>query len=744
MILFVLMMSMQMIDAQENDILIKSNELSQVVARLNAQENMMILIGNELDQDFQQLNKSLADLLLQGDPKVKEHIVKIVNVDDEAMMAKFIDHAYDDNDKIMIQKAFDDILQGTAGNFAIVDVFDTTITKVTSYSLKLAEGMTVADVAGIELGLMYHKLMNQLQSELSLMAVNGTNEGDKWNFNAQARIQEFTAPVNGDYLLKLWGADGDSDMGAKTYGVNEQSVPHTTGIGGGGGYSQGIVHLEQGQSIYLALGFRNDMSGKRSYNGGGKGLGASYGYRSGGGGAASVYLSEKGNGEISAYQDYQDQIIMIAGGGGGAEDFFAPSWQNYYCNFNACVTSIGGNGGHEPSGGISSGAIGNGGNYQFGIGQDYASYENSSSGGGGGGLYGGSSANDTNLVLRGGTGGGGLSYINEAIVKDGHMENGEPVNYQWVGDAYGYDDGENAKACIELYEIDKYQLTINYLDKYTNEAIHEPYKSMVTLGVNYQVPSPDIDGYGVSDEKQKIIEGIMPDHDVVIDVYYDYASLKIYYQDHESHENLAEAYVVHLKSGTAYEKQSPDIDGYVRFDDDHDIIKGTKSLKEEVYYVYYVPSFEPVKDIVMVNDEIIDQETSDQGVQLKVGDIVTYQIGYANKRGVKIKETIVDELSDSLKYLEDVGDHKPSIEGNKLTWNLELEPQSKGTLSFKAKVKATDAKTIDNWTRKDPFVSYSIAKDSDPKSGEQVGYDQEITYHLKVKNDGQNDTSLVK
>lgn len=717
---------------------IEETEMKDVLERIAHDENMMILIGNELDQDFQQLNKSLDDLVLQSDPQVKEHIVKIVNVDDEAMMTKFIEHAYDENDKQLIQKAFVDILQGSTGNFAIVDVFNATITKVTSYSLKLAEGLTIADVASIELGMMYHELTNQIQPEICLMTVNGVNEGDQWNFNAKARIQEFTAPVNGNYLIKLWGADGDSDMGSKTYGVNEQSVPHTTGIGGGGGYTQGIVHLEQGQTIYLALGFRNDMSGKRSYNGGGKGLGASYGYRSGGGGAASVYLSEQGNGEISAYQNAQDQIIMIAGGGGGAEDFFAPSWQNYYCNFNACITSIGGSGGNNPTGGSSSGGIGSGGNYQFGIGQDYASYENSSSGGGGGGLYGGSSANDVSLVLRGGTGGGGLSYINESIVIDGTMENGDPVNYQWVGDAYGFDDGENAKASIELVAIDKYQLTINYLDKYTDQAIHEPYQEMVTLGSDYQVPSPEIDGYGVSDEDQIIIEGVMPDHDVVIDVYYDYATLKIYYQDHETHEDLKEPYIVHLKSGTEYEKQSPDIDGYVRFDDDHDVIKGIKNLKEEVYYVYYVPAFEPIKDIIMVNDEVIDKETSDQGVQLKAGDIVTYQITYENKRGVEVKKTIEDELSDNLEYVESIKDHDPVITDKKLTWNLEIAPQSSSSVSFKAKVKDTDAKTIDNWARKDPYISYSIVKDSDPRSGEQVGYDQEITYYLKVKNDGQN------
>ena len=713
-------------------------ELSEVNVRIDNGENMMILIGNEQDQDFQQLLDAFTDVLAQSDPQLKEHIVKIVNVDDEAMMTKFIEHAYDDNDKQLIEKAFNDILQGSIGNFAIVDVFNATITKVTSYSLKLAEGLTIADVAGIELGLMYYELTNQIQPEISLMTVNGVNEGDQWNFNAKAQIQEFTAPVNGNYLIKLWGADGDSDMGSKTYGVNEQSVPHTTGIGGGGGYTQGIIHLEQGQTIYLALGFRNDMSGKRSYNGGGKGLGASYGYRSGGGGAASAYLSEQGNGEINAYQNAQDQIIMIAGGGGGAEDFFAPSWQNYYCNFNVCITSIGGSGGSNPTSGTSSGGIGSGGNYQFGIGEDYASYENSSSGGGGGGLYGGRSANNTSLVLRGGTGGGGLSYINEAIVKDGHMTNGESVNYQWVGDAYGFDDGENAKASIELISIDKYQLTINYLDKYTDQAIHETYQEMITLGSDYQVPSPDIDGYGVSDEDQIIIEGVMPDHDVVIDVYYDYATLKIYYLDHETHEDLAEPYIVHLKSGTEYEKQSPDIDGYVRFDGDHDVIKGIKNLKEEIYHVYYVPSFEPIKDIIMVNDEVIDKETSDHGVQLKAGDIVTYQISYENKRGVEVKETIEDELSDSLEYMEYIKDHEPIITDKKLTWNLEIAPQSSGSVSFKAKVKDTDEKTIDNWSRKDPYISYSIVKDSDPRPGEQVGYDQEVTYYLKVKNNGSN------
>lgn len=722
----------------EVEMMISSTSFSEAYQRINSGENMMILMGNKNNQDYQNMLNSFNRILAKGDERLKNHIIMIDSIDDLNLVSSFKEFVYDENDANMLQKVIDDILQGTTGNFVIIDIFEKTITKIISNSNKFADGLTIDDVVKTELGLMHHRLINQPANSISLMAVNGVDEGARWEFFARASLHEFVAPVNGNYLIKLWGADGDSDMGAKSYGFNEQINPHTTGVGGGGGYTEGVVYLQEGQTIYLALGFRNDMSNKRSYNGGGKGFGASYGYRAGGGGAASCYLSEKGKGEIVDYNDYQDQIIMIAGGGGGAEDFYAPSWQNYYCNTNACSTSYGGNGGNEPTGGTSSGAIGIGGGYQFGIGQDYGSYENASSGAGGGGLYGGSAANDTSLVLRGGTGGGGLSYINKDIVMNGHMENGTNVNYHWENDDYGWDDGENAKASIELIEIEKFPLTIHYLDKNTNQSLHEDYIDNISYGYEYAVETPIIEGYSIVDKNQNVIKGIMPKEALEINVYFDYSAVRINYLEKGSDKVLYEQYEERLKTGSFYDIKSPNIEGYELYDDISIKIEGTKSEYDEEYNVYYVSKLKPIKDIIAVNDIPVSKEASNEKIQLKKDDIVTYAISYTNKRKISKSETIEDSLPDSLEYIENSSEPIPtSIKDNSLIWNLEILGESTKTITFKARVK-DGFNSIDNWDRKDPFINFEIIKSSNPSSSSLVGYNQEITYNLRVKNKGVN------
>ena len=86
-------------------------ETQDILARIACNENMMILIGNEQDQDFQQLLDAFTDVLAQSDQNVASHIVKITKIDDEALIKKFIDHAYDENDKQLIMEAFADIFK---------------------------------------------------------------------------------------------------------------------------------------------------------------------------------------------------------------------------------------------------------------------------------------------------------------------------------------------------------------------------------------------------------------------------------------------------------------------------------------------------------------------------------------------------------------------------------------------------------------------------------------------------------
>lgn len=86
-------------------------------------------------------------------------------------------------------------------------------------------------------------------------------------FNYTGNVQSYTAPVSGDYTLEAWGAQGGGTNGGK------------------GGYSEGTIHLEKGQTIYLYVGGQGSQAmqsgfGGNGWNGGGQ---ASYGAYGGGG-----------------------------------------------------------------------------------------------------------------------------------------------------------------------------------------------------------------------------------------------------------------------------------------------------------------------------------------------------------------------------------------------------------------------------------------------------------------------------
>lgn len=141
-----------------------------------------------------------------------------------------------------------------------------------------------------------------------------------------ARKSYFTAQQEGEYLIELWGGNG---------GKGQDSSYNSGGQGGQGGYIYGIVHLDEGETIYYNLGGHGgetvvvDEGGGINGNGGGHGDTGSYTV-GGGGGYSAVFKFEKGefedkyldsNGEMVTNDiDESDRItkyIMIAAGGGG-------------------------------------------------------------------------------------------------------------------------------------------------------------------------------------------------------------------------------------------------------------------------------------------------------------------------------------------------------------------------------------------------------------------------------------------
>ena len=88
------------------------------------------------------------------------------------------------------------------------------------------------------------------------------------SFDYTGCVQSFTAEADGDYELKVWGAEGGM-------AADREAAP------GLGGYASGTVHLNSGNVIYICVG------GSDGYNGGGSGGANRDGERGGNGGGAT-------------------------------------------------------------------------------------------------------------------------------------------------------------------------------------------------------------------------------------------------------------------------------------------------------------------------------------------------------------------------------------------------------------------------------------------------------------------------
>lgn len=218
------------------------------------------------------------------------------------------------------------------------------------------------------------------------------NENKKENgiakkFKYTGNYQEYEIPKTGYYKIECYGAKGGSSMANGSTGAS----------GGNGGYTSGIIKLNEGEKIYIYVGGHGsdaivgkDVTG--GYNGGGIGTwdhnddeaaGA-------GGGATDIRLVA---GEWNDFESLKSRIMVAAGGGGSA-------WH----------TGGGAGGGligltnREKSipGSQTSG-------YKFGIGQDgYGIGDSDGVAGSGGGYYGGTTSDYSDGIEAGA---GGSSFI---------------------------------------------------------------------------------------------------------------------------------------------------------------------------------------------------------------------------------------------------------------------------------------------------------------------------------------------
>ena len=229
-------------------------------------------------------------------------------------------------------------------------------------------------------------------------------------FDYKNTAQVFNVIVSGYYKLQVWGAQGGSY--------------DTSYIGGKGGYAEGVVYLNTGDTIYVYTGGQpsgyntsatSNNTNAGGFNGGGAGRTYSYSgtttYGLGGGGATDIRLNS----------DTLYNRIIVAGGGSGATNGTngyagGGTTSQGYSGYTASQSSAG-TGGSFGVGGASSGRY----NYKYGA------------PGGGGGWYGGGAGTgqtDSNTTFRQYSGGGsGFVYTGQNVtVPSGN-------NYQ-IGENY--------------------------------------------------------------------------------------------------------------------------------------------------------------------------------------------------------------------------------------------------------------------------------------------------------------------
>ncbi|MCL1876421.1 glycine rich domain-containing protein, partial [Candidatus Saccharibacteria bacterium] len=118
----------------------------------------------------------------------------------------------------------------------------------------------------------------------------------KWDFAYTGNYQTWTVPESGYYKFEAWGAEA-YPAGA---------------FSGKGAYTQGVLSLTQGETIYIYVGQGNNSAGGgTSYNGS---AGTSGGWP--GGGATDFRLVANAN--WRDFNSLKSRIMIAAGGGAGS------------------------------------------------------------------------------------------------------------------------------------------------------------------------------------------------------------------------------------------------------------------------------------------------------------------------------------------------------------------------------------------------------------------------------------------
>ena len=347
----------------------------------------------------------------------------------------------------------------------IEDFYSNTKIPYSISGLEVMDIVTAGDTIYVDLTFKYDSevtpssAINELEYYLEFEFVKYQRAYSAGGFEYNEGVIEYIVEENGKYFLQVWGAKGGNATGDK----------NGTYTGGVGGYSEGYVNLKKGESLFVIIGgagkdiHQNDYlqdDGKYAlqyavaggYNGGGSGYSNVRGYVESPGGGATHIARNNYYGELYEYENYKEDILIVAGGGGGA-NYENASWN----------CSRGGAGGGLVSPNVSHG--GNGISYgastpdatpgtggAFGQGGNGSDYPAKLLPGGGGGYYGGGFVTKTDGSINSNKGSsGGSGYIGGTY--DGNSIAGNTNIPTYDGSSTMVGNNGNGYAKVTLIEI---------------------------------------------------------------------------------------------------------------------------------------------------------------------------------------------------------------------------------------------------------------------------------------------------
>ena len=281
-------------------------------------------------------------------------------------------------------------------------------------SPNITNGLTIDATTGV-------LSQNLYGFNIPIQSLNLTPTGKtKVAFTTSNSDQSWVVPSGKTYILvKCWGSGG---------GAGQRGSWYSTGSGGGGGFTRGIIPVTPGETLTIRVGHGGYSPAALLNTGSAPTFATSYPY---GGGSSLTgpdgngYYGGYGGGYCGIFRGSTPLLIAGAGGGGGSNQLFYAGGPNggagggtyglrgeVLYSFNAATFAEGGSqsaGGTQLAGYYASGGGGSsltGGQiqgYQYG-------------GGGGGGYYGGGSGNYIVAGTVMGGGGGGSGYVGSTVI----------------------------------------------------------------------------------------------------------------------------------------------------------------------------------------------------------------------------------------------------------------------------------------------------------------------------------------